>query len=271
MVKRVTLSLLVAVSAVASAEAVASELKTADEVIAKYIEAVGGRKALKSITTLRATGKNTMGPGMEMPMVIEQKRPGKLRVEITFQGQTAVQAFDGETGWFVMPFMGKTTPEKMPSEQIDQFRSEADMDGPLVDYAKKGHKVELIGKEDIEGTETYKLKVTQQDGSILYFFLDAEYFLPIKIKGKRLMQGTEIEFEATLGDYKEVAGVMIPHSLTQQAAGMGMNSTMTFEKIEVNVDIPDSRFAMPEAKAVEKPKVEEKPAGEPSTKKTDDK
>ena len=271
MVKRVMLSLLVAVSAVASAEVVAGDLKTADDVIAKYIEAVGGRKALQNTKTRRATGKNTMGPGMEMPMSMEFKRPNKVRMEFSFQGQTAVQAFDGETAWFVMPFMGKTTPEKMPPEQVDQFKSDADMDGPLVDYAEKGHKVELIGKEDIEGTETYKLKVTKQDGSIVYYFLDAEYFLPIKMKGKRNMQGTEMEFEATFGDYKEVGGVMIAHSVTQKAAGMPANATMTFEKIEVNVDLPDSRFAMPKAPAAEKPKVEEKPAAEPSTKKNDDK
>jgi len=268
MMKRITLSLLAAVCAVVSAQAVAGDLKTADDVIEKYIEAMGGRKAMENAKTSRATGKNTMGPGMEMPMIVEHKRPGKVRIEFTFQGQTAVQAFDGETGWFVMPFMGKTTPEKMPPEQIDQFKSQADIDGPLVDYAKKGHKVELIGKEDLEGTDVYKLKVTQQDGAIEYYFLDAEHFLPIKIKGKREMQGSEVEFEATPGDYKEVGGLMLPHSMTNSVAGMPMKSTLTFEKIEINVDIPDSRFAMPE---VEKPKVAEPAGDKPSDEKTDDK
>jgi len=267
MVKRGMLSLLAATFAVVSVQAVAGEPNTADEVIEKYIEAVGGRKVMENAKTRRITGKNSMGQGMEMPMVMEFKRPDKVRVEFVFQGQTAVQAFDGESGWYVMPFMGKTTPEKMPLEQVNQFKSQSDMDGPLVDYAKKGNKVELVGKEDIEGTEAYKLKVTKQDGSIEYYFLDAEHFLPIKIKGKREMQGTEIEYEVTPGDYKEVGGMMIAHSMTQSAAGMPMTSTLTFDKVEINVDIPDSHFSMPE---VEKPKVEEPAGDEPSDDNGDD-
>jgi len=254
MVKRVTCVLVIAALAAVSVDAVAGDLKSADEVINKYIEAIGGRKALDAVKTRRITGKNSMGPGMEMPMVIEHKKPNKVRIEFTFQGQTAVQAFDGEIGWYTMPFAGKTDPEKMPQEQIEQFKTQSDADGPLVDYAKKGHKVEFVDKEDLEGTEVYKLKVTKKDESVEYYFIDAEYFLPIKVKGTRKMQGTELEFEVTPSDYKKVGGLMIAHKVTQQAVGMPMQSTLTFDKIEINVDIPDSRFAMPKA---EKPKAEE--------------
>jgi outer membrane lipoprotein-sorting protein len=271
MVKRVMSSLLVAVFAAGSATAAAGDLKTADEVVAKYIEAVGGRKALANTETRRAAGKTIMGQGMEMPIVTEFKRPDKVRVEMTLQGKTIVQVYDGEIGWSINPFMGSETPQKMPSEQLDQFKGDADMDGPLVDYAKKGNKLELLGKEEIEGTDAYRLKVTHESGSVAHYFIDAEYFLPIKIKRTLKMQGTEVEQEETPGDYKEVEGVMIPHTVTQQFVGMPMTITMTFDKIEVNVDIPDARFAMPEAESLEKPEAKPAPGEKSSDTKKDDK
>ena len=91
----------------------ADEPKSADEVIAKYIKAIGGRDKIDAIKTVRATGKIMQGP-MEIPMVMEQKRPSKIRIEITFQGMTGIQAYDGKTGWLMMPFAGRTDPEKMP-------------------------------------------------------------------------------------------------------------------------------------------------------------
>lgn len=230
----------------------AGEPKTADDVIAKYIEAIGGREKLDSVKTVRMTGKMMAMGGMEIPSTIETKRPNKVRFEFTFQGMTGVRAFDGETGWFTMPFMGKTEPEKMPPDQIKQILDQADMDGPLVDYNKKGHEVELVGKEDVEGTQAYQLKVTKKGGEIEHHFLDAEYFLPIQVKGKYKMQGTELEYTVIPGNYKEVNGLLYAHSVEQRMEPMGGNS-MTFEKIEVNVELDDDRFAMPEVKKEETP------------------
>lgn len=227
------------------------EPTTADEVIAKYVEAIGGREKIDAVKSMKTTGKMVMGGGtMEAPMTMEAKRPNKVRMEFTFQGMTMTQAYDGKTGWFIMPFMGKTDPEKMPPDQVKLIEDQADMDGPLVDYKKKGHQVELIGKEEEEGSEVYKLKVTKKSGDIEYHFLDAEYFLPIKVKGKLKLQGTEIEFETVLGDYKEVNGLLVPHSTEQRMGPMG-SSTVSFEKVEINVKLADDRFTMPEVKKVE--------------------
>lgn len=231
----------------------ADELKTVDEVIAKHIEAMGGREKLDAVKSVKMSGKMTMPGGMEAPLTIELKRPNQVRVEFIFQGMTGVQAFDGKTGWFVMPFSGRTDPEKMSSDQVKQIEDQADFEGPLVDYKKKGHKVELIGKDEIEGADVYKLKVTKKSGDVEYHYLDAEFFLTIQMKGKYKFQGTEIEYEVVIGDYKEVDGLMVPHSLEQRMGGMGGN-TMTFDKTEFNVKIPDERFTMPEIKKEETPK-----------------
>ncbi len=224
--------------------------QTADELIDKGIQARGGRDKIKSIQSIRMTGKmiiNQGGQMLEMPIVMEAARPDKVRIDSTFQGMTMVQAFDGTTGWTVMPFMGKKDPEAVSGEQLDQIKRQADViDGLLVDYKEKGHQVEYAGKEDLEGTPAHKLKVTRKDGDIVYVYLDAEQFLELKHKQKtKLPGGQEIESEAAMSDYKEVGGILFPHSM-EMKAGPGTMS-MTLDKIELNPDLPASRFEMPKA------------------------
>lgn len=223
--------------------ALADDLPKLESILAGHLEARGGLKKLNAIKTVKMTGKTVMGGGMEAPLSIAFKDPGKVRIEFTFQGMTGIQAYDGNTGWFVMPFMGKIDPEKMAPDQIDGIKDQADFLGPLVNSEKKGHKIELVGKDEVEGSETFKLKVTKKNGDVEYHFLDAEYFLTIQKKGKREFQGTEMDFQVSYSDFKEVDGLVFPHAT--ESGGMG---SMVIEKIEVNADIPDSQFTMPEAK-----------------------
>lgn len=238
----------------------ADELKTADEIVAKYIQAIGGREKMDAIKTIKSTGKSVFQGGMEASLAIEFKRPNKVRIEFTFQGMTGTQAFDGESGWFIMPFTGKTDPEKMSPDQVKEMESQADFDGPLVDYQKKGHKLELMGKDEAEGSSAYKLKVTKKNGDVEYHFLDAEQFLPIKVAGKREFQGMQMDYEVAFGDYKAVAGMLFAHSIRQKAGQMGEN-TMIFEKVEANAPIEDERFVMPKPKPPE-PTKEATPSSE---------
>jgi len=238
--------------------ALPASAQTVDELIAKNVAARGGMDKLKAVKTMRLTGKMTVGPGMEAPFVLELKRPKNMRMEFTLQGMTGVQAFDGTTAWMVMPFMGKKDPEVVPPEEAKDAAEQADFDGPLVDYAQKGHKVEFMGKDKVEGTEAFKLKVTLKNGDTRYVYLDSEYFLEIKTDGTRTVRGSEAEFESSLGDYKEVQGLMIPHSMEGGAKGSPGKQKMTIEKVEVNPPIEDSRFKMPEVKKPDS-KPEEKP------------
>jgi outer membrane lipoprotein-sorting protein len=229
--------------------------QTADEIIAKNVEAKGGLAKLKSVQTLRISGKMMVGPGMEAPMVIETARPNKMRVEFTFQGMTGIQAYDGKGGWSLMPFLGKKEPEPMSADDLKQAEDQADIDGPLVDYKEKGHQVEYLGKGEVEGTPVHKLKVVKKNGDVSTVYLDAESFLEIKAEGKTKVRGQEIEGETTFGDYKEVGGLVFAHSIQSKMKGApeGAGQTITFEKIEINPEIPASRFDMP-AKPAETPK-----------------
>jgi outer membrane lipoprotein-sorting protein len=192
---------------------------------------------------------------MEAPFTMTKSRPEKMRVEFTIQGMTGIQAFDGTTGWMVMPFLGKKDAEAMTGDMLKEVKNQADFDGPFIDYAKKGSKVELLGKDKIEGTDAYKLKLTQKDGSETIVYIDAESFLEIKMEEKKTMQGQEIESETILGNYQEVDGMLFPFSIENKAKGQPGGQTITIEKVELNPKVADDLYAMPKkAEAAAEPK-----------------
>ncbi len=217
--------------------------ETVEDIIKKNIEARGGYDKIKAVKTMKIAGKQMM-QGLEVPFTIIQKRPNLIRLEATVQGQTLVQAYDGENPWWINPFMGSTDPQKMPEDQAKSILEQADMDGHLVDYKEKGHSVELIGKEDLEGTEVYKIKVVLKNGEVRYDLIDTEYFLELETIAKVNQQGTEIEAETFVSDYKDVNGLMISHAIETKVAGNTI-SQIVIDAIEMNVDVDDSVFKMP--------------------------
>jgi outer membrane lipoprotein-sorting protein len=219
--------------------------QTADEIIAKYLTTVGGMDKIQAVTTLRRTGKFTGGGGFEARVVQESKRPTKVRQEFSFQGMTGINAYDGKTGWKIEPWQGKKDAEALSEEEMKQIVEDADFDEPLVNYRQKGNKVEFVGTEQVEGTDVFKLKVTLASGDVRYYYMDTDYYVPIKIEMKRMIRGAEQESETTLGDYKAVAGWYLPYSIETARKGSDETQKITFEKIEANVPIDDGRFAKP--------------------------
>jgi hypothetical protein len=227
--------------------------QTAEEIVAKYIKTIGGSEKIEAIKTLRRTGKFTGGGGFEAVVIQENKRPEMARQEFTIQGMTGVTAYDGKTGWKIAPWQGKKDAEPLGEDELKEMQVNADFDGPLVKYQEKGNKVEFVGAEPVEGTDAFKLKVTLKNGDVRYYYMDTDYYVPIKIESKVMVRGAESEFETSLGDYKEVAGVYLPHSFESGVKGSPNKSQITFEKIEANVALDDSRFKQPTSQA--------KPAG----------
>jgi hypothetical protein len=99
--------------------------------------------------------------------------------------------------------------------------------------------------DEVEGDDTYKLKVTLANGETRLYFMDTEYYVPIKIETKRIVRGAEVEFEAVLGDYKEVAGWYLPFSVEVGGKGSQFKQKIVYDKIEANVSVDDKRFVMP--------------------------
>ena len=227
--------------------------QTADQIIAKYIEKSGGIEKMKAIKSMRTTSKFEGGGGFQAVIVSESKRPNMLRQEFQLQGMSGINAYDGKNGWKINPFSGKMDAETLGEDEMKQMVEASDFDGPLVDLSSKGNKVEYLGKDDFDGSEVFKLKVTLADGTIKHYYLDTEYYLPLKVETKQFVRGTEFESETILGDYKLVNGVYFPFSTEDGAKGSQNKSSTHIEKIEVNVDLPDSRFAMPAMPAAKKP------------------
>jgi outer membrane lipoprotein-sorting protein len=232
--------------------------QTADEIIDKHIKAMGGADKIKAVQTVKATGKMKAGP-MELPITLTKARPEQVRLDFTLQGMTGTQAYDGSTGWMVMPFMGKKDPEKMSDDMLKEIKDEADFDGSLFDYKAKGNTVEYLGKADVQGSPAYKLKVVTKQGMESTLYLDADTYLVIKTEAKRKVQGQEIESETMIGDYKEVDGILYPHSMQSRAKGApeGQSRSITVEKYEINAKVDSAIFKMPEVKK-EEPKAEVK-------------
>lgn len=219
--------------------------QTADEIIAKYIKTIGGMDNIQAMKTLRRTGKFTGGGGFEATVVQENKRPGMVRREFQFQGMTGISAYNGKVGWQIQPWSGKKDPEALGEEEMKQILEDADFDGPLINYQQKGNKVEYAGLEPVEGTDALKVKLTLANGDIRYYYMDTDYYVPIKIEIKRMVRGAEQEYETILGDYKQVAGVYFPFSVESGAKGDQQKGKVTYEKIEPNVPLDDSRFDRP--------------------------
>ncbi|HTY40334.1 MAG TPA: outer membrane lipoprotein-sorting protein [Thermoanaerobaculia bacterium] len=218
---------------------------TADEIVAKYAEKIGGIQKIEAVKTLKRTGKFRGGGGFEAKYVQLNKRPDLVREEFTYQGLTGVNAFDGKTGWKIDPFQGKKDPEPLGEDELKDIIEDSVFDGQLVHYREKGNTIEFGGTEPVEGSDTWKLKVTLKNGDVSYYYIDTEDFVPIKIEYKRMIRGAEQVLDVFPGDYKAVDGWYVPHSYEQGRPGSSQRSSFVFERIEANVPLDDSLFAKP--------------------------
>jgi hypothetical protein len=168
-----------------------------------------------------------------------------VREEFALQGMTGVNAYDGRDGWKIEPWEGKKDPEPLGEDELKAIVEDSDFDGPLIDYQRKGNKIEYLGIDAVEGTDAYKLKVTLAGGDVRTYFMDTDSCVPIRIESKRFVRGAERESETTLGDYKEVSGVYFPFSFESGPKGSTQRSKVNWTKIEANVPVDDARFAKP--------------------------
>ncbi len=181
-----------------------------------------------------------------LPFVMELERPRKTRVEVRFQGQTAVQVYDGASGWKLRPFLGRREVEPYTAEELQLASLQSDLDGPLIDYAKKGSRVELEGNEPVDGRDAFRLKVTLSNGQVRHVWVDAQTFLEVKIDGgTRRLDGKQHLVWTYFRDYKPVNGLMIPHLLETAVEGVPGSEKIMVERVALNPQLDDARFGKP--------------------------
>ena len=239
----------VLVALAVSAPAVSAQ--TVDEIISKNIQARGGLEKLKTVRTMRTTVKFSEG-SFRAEFRQENKRPGKVREEFIIQGMAQIQAYDGKTGWQISPFSGRKDPDLMSQDDMKSLVVDSDIDGPLVDYKEKGHKAELVGHDSMEGTDCYKIKLSMKNGDVRYYYLDADSFLELKVEIQTTIRGALQESELYYGDYEQVNGIYYPFAVEQAQKGSSSRAQFSVEKIEQNVELDDSLFAMPATKTESK-------------------
>jgi hypothetical protein len=182
----------------------------------------------------------------ELPFVMELSRGRKQRLEIQFNGQTAIQVYDGTQGWKVRPFLNRHEVEKFTPDELKAAAQQSDLDGFLIDYAAKGSTVELAGVEQVEGRGAYKLKVTDKNGYARHVWVDAEKFLEVKVEGTpRRLDGKYHPVAIFLRDYRPVNGLMMPYLLETTVEGVRGTEKIEIDEIVSNPKLEASKFAMP--------------------------
>ena len=222
---------------------------TLDELVAKNIEAKGGAAALQALHSLKLTGKLIVNEGqLQLGVSQTKKRPDEIRTEFALQGMTAVQAYDGKEGWKISPFQGRKDPEKLSADDAKPLSEDAEIDGPLIDWKTKGSTLEYLGREDVDGTSAYKIKVVRKNGDVNFVYLDPDHFLEIRILTQRTRHGAQEEVEEDVGDYEKIGGVFIPFSIEAGRKGDPDKQKTVIDKAEANVPVDDAIFKFPTTK-----------------------
>ena len=231
--------------------------QTVDEIIDNYFENTGGVENWEKIEGIKMNAKVNQG-GMEIPIEIVQLKSGKMMTTINFQGQSIKQGvFDGEVLWSTN-FMTQKA-EKSDEESTNMVKNEMNQfPDPFLNYKEKGFTAELVGTETVDGSETFKIKLTttpniiegKEVPSIAYYFFDNENFVPIQVHEEITVgPGKGMVSEIKLSDYQEAGNIYMPFSMTQGVKGQP-GAPINMDKIEINPTIDDSEFAFPEEELV---------------------
>jgi hypothetical protein len=185
---------------------------------------------------------------MKLPFVFSMERPNKSRLELRFEDRVAIQAFDGVQGWKFRPFLGRDDVEPFTPAEARSAAAADELDGPLIDHARKGVQVELLGTDKVDGRSTYKLKLTGKSGQSRNLWVDGSTFLEVKIDGEpRMLDGKPHAVVVVYRDFKADAGLMLPHALETVVEGVKQTHAMVIKSVVVNAPVADDQFARPRA------------------------
>jgi outer membrane lipoprotein-sorting protein len=258
---------------------------TAAQIVEKHVVARGGAAAWKAVQAMQLSGKLDAGHGdnvaraqklvnagkkaggkgtnaevvaaneakepvkeIQLPFTLMLKRPNLTRMEVLFDGKTAVQVFDGQHGWKMRPFLNRNDAEPFTADEMKTENERGDLDGPLINYAAKGTKVELDGTEQVEGQPAYRLKVTLKNGAVKHVWIDGKTFLDVKMDGfPKRMDGKTHSVAVYQRDFRSVQGVMIPFVMETAVEGYTETHKLQIEKAAINPPLDDALFSKPRA------------------------
>ena len=236
-------------SSAASAQTAGAAHMSAAQIVDRNVAARGGLQAWHAVNAMTMSGQLEAGgtKNTRLPFTMTLKRPRKSRIEIRFNDQTAFQVYDGAQGWKVRPFLGRNEVEPYTPAEAKAAASWAELDGPLMDYAAKGTRIDVLGMEMVEGHRAYVLKLTLKDGTSRRVWIDASSFLEVKIDGDpRKLDGKMHNVAIFYRDYRKEGGLVMPHTLETTVVGARGTHKLIIEKVTLNSQADDSLFAKPQ-------------------------
>ena len=222
--------------AIVTISAVTVKAQTADDIVNKHIAAIGGLDNWKKIKSMKMTGSINAG-GTELPVTITTLNGKGSRMEFSINGMINYTIITPKDGWMYFPVQGQTKPEAMPEEAVKQSQDQLDVQGPLVDYKAKGNKITYLGKDDVEGTDCYKLKVVYTNGKEETMYFDASNYYNIRVVEKVKANGKEVEQTVNYSNYQKLPeGIVFPMTIESG------NGPVALKSVEVNKPVDESIF-----------------------------
>ncbi|MGD0342599.1 MAG: hypothetical protein ABSA76_12920 [Bacteroidales bacterium] len=213
--------------------------QTLNEIVKKYTEANKLDK-MSSFKSLKITAKMSM-MGMEMPMEMWMKNPSKIKTVTNINGQDMIQVYDGVKGYMVNPMAGSTEPVEMSADQVKDLQRSNLFQNYMANYLKDGL-LALEGEDTVKGKLAFKVKASISSNGTTHMFIDKTTYLLVKTTADINQGGQAMTVDSYPSDYTETNGVILPMKTTTSMNGMDF--VMTFTKVEVDIPIDDSVFAV---------------------------
>jgi hypothetical protein len=217
--------------------------QTADEIIAKYLQSMGGKEQIIKVNSLYIEGAmDVMGNSGPLKMTTLNGKGNKMDFEM--MGSVITTCYNDKEGWTINPMMGSSSAVSMPEAQYKTGRDQIFIGAPFVFYAERGYKAELSGQEAVGDVQAWKVKMTFPENNPVFYFFDPSTGYLIRTIQQTEMQGSMVDNIMTLSDYRVVNGFPQPHKMLINVGGQ-FEMTMTFNKIEVNKTVDEAIFAKP--------------------------
>lgn len=221
--------------------ATATKAQTADDIVNKHIDAIGGKEKLSGITSVKYTNTNTV-MGNEGPATVVILNGKGYRSDAEAMGSKMTQVYTDKGGWMINPFMGSTDPQEMPADAFKQGQGSIYVE-PFLDYASRGGKVEYVGQEKVGAVNAYKVKLTDKNGiATTYYFDPATYYVIQTVRTGEMM-GQQIEVTTTYSDFKKTDyGWVVPQNIDINMGQFAIGTKV--KNVEVNVPVDAAVFQM---------------------------